>query len=69
MRFVISIILIALAVPAVAQEPRQLTPSEVAVAIDNNVNALATALENANRTIADLQKQLADAKAQCEKKQ
>ena len=53
---IVAIILAALATPAMAQQ-QQVTPSQMAIQIDNAVNGLATSIEV-------LQKQLADAQAQ-----
>ena len=50
-------------------QQQQFSPSEIAIAITSNVNALASALENANRQVkalteknTELQKQLDDLK-------
>lgn len=55
---------------AIAQTPTQLTPSQLAIQVDNGVNALAAAMENAQKQIgelsqenAKLKKELADAEA------
>ena len=55
LRFAIGIALTIFASPAMAQQ--QITPSQMAIQIDNAVNGLATSIEV-------LQKQLADAQAQ-----
>ena len=56
LRFAIVIALTICASPAMAQQ-QQITPSQMAIQIDNAVNGLATSIEV-------LQKQLADAQAQ-----
>jgi len=58
------ILLFALTASASAQQPN--SPSQVALQIDNVINAWAAQLEANARTIADLQKQLADLKAKYE---
>ena len=56
---------IALMVPASAQ---QMTPSQAAIQVGSLVNSMATALENDQKVIADLQKQVADLKTKYEPK-
>jgi cell division protein FtsL len=52
----------ALAVPALAQQP-QVSPSQVALQIDNVINQWAQTIEAQQREIVMLQKELADLKA------
>ena len=56
MKFVAAVLFAALASPAMAQQ-QQITPSQMAIQIDNAVNGLATSIEV-------LQKQLAQAQSQ-----
>jgi Mg2+ and Co2+ transporter CorA len=57
MRF-LPLFLMLLATPAFAQQQPQVTPSQLAISITNAVNQMATALEQLQKEIADLKKQL-----------
>ena len=56
MKFVAAVLFAALTSPAMAQQP-QITPSQMAIQVDNVVNGMATSIEV-------LQKQLVGAQAQ-----
>ena len=56
----VNMLVFALMIPANAQQP---TPSQTAIQIDNVINQWAQTIEAQQKTIADLQKQLEEAKA------
>jgi hypothetical protein len=60
----IAVVLCVLSTAALAQN----TPSQTAIQIDNVINAWAQQIEAQQKQIADLQKQLEEAKAAQEKK-
>ncbi len=64
MRLTAALLFSLFATAASAQQ--QATPSQVAIQIDNVVNGMAQSIENDQRIIADLQKQIADLKAKYE---
>lgn len=49
--------------PAAAQQPSQLSPTNIAIQINNAVNQMALELEQDRQTIQNLQKALVDAQA------
>ncbi len=53
----IALVLI-LSTPAFAQQPQQITPSQVAVQIDSAIGQLATALEQSQAQVKALQEQI-----------
>jgi P pilus assembly chaperone PapD len=57
-----SLLLVVLALVLTVRANAQMAPSQTAIQIDNVVNQWAQQLENDQKIIADLQKQLSDAK-------
>ena len=62
MKFLAAIAVLAMTAPAVAQQ-QQVTPSQMALQIQGIIGQWAQQIEADQRTIADLQKQIAELKA------
>jgi hypothetical protein len=53
-------------ISAKAQQPVQLSPSQAALQVNSVINSMALALENEQKVISDLQRQIAELKAKYE---
>jgi len=66
MRLTVFAAILAIATPALAQQ-HQLSPSQLAIGIDNDIGVLARLAEQQQQIIDDLKRQLAEAQAKLPK--